>query len=55
MIIHEYQNIKTAGYTASSIFIISGLSDEETVKMFYEKKFQKIPKNNIKQSLELKR
>ena len=39
----------------SKQYIISGLSDEETVEMFYEKKFQKIPKNNIKHSLELKR
>ena len=39
----------------SKQYIISGLSDEKTVEMFYEIKFKKIPKNNIKESLELKR
>ena len=39
----------------SKQYIISGNSDEETAEMFCEIKFQKIPKNNIKQSLELKR
>ena len=49
--ISKYKNSRLQ----SKQYIISGLSDEETVEMFYEIKFQKIPKNNIKQSLELKR